>query len=160
MQKTIMIMLIGIPGSGKSYLANMLSEFLGAVIHSADDLREELYGNVNDVSKNTELFDELHRRIRKDVKNGQSVIVDATNIYNIHRKQFLHSIENIDCIKLSIYMMTPYEQCLKNNKSRKRIVPEDIIKNMWLNLEIPNKNEGFDESIAIMNIPLTKFDVK
>ena len=45
-----MIMMCGLPGSGKSTYAEKLEEE-GYIIHSSDKIREEL-GDVNDQSKN------------------------------------------------------------------------------------------------------------
>lgn len=77
---TNFIMMIGLPASGKSYKAETLSKLYNAHIHSSDKLRLELFGDENIQDKNNELFAELHRRIKKDLSVGKSVIYDATNI--------------------------------------------------------------------------------
>lgn len=151
--QTIMLMMVGIPGSGKSYLSNKLSDAFQMVVHSSDDLREELFGdvNINGKETNDELFEELHKRIRADLRVGKSVIYDATNIYPMFRKDFLASLSNIECLKLSVYIMTPKYQCVKNNKRRNRKVPEDIIDSMAHKILAPDISEGFDEVIMIKN---------
>lgn len=150
--QTIMLMMVGIPGSGKSYLSNKLSDAFQMVVHSSDDLREELSGDASDMSRDTEMFYELHKRIRADLKAGKSVIYDATNIYSKYRKDFLKSLNNIECIKLAVYIMIPKYQCIKNNKRRDRKVPEDIIDSMAHKILAPDISEGFDEVIKIKKL--------
>ena len=58
-------MMVGLVGAGKSYKAQELSEEYNATIFSSDELRAELFGNVNDQSHNQELFVELHKRIKE-----------------------------------------------------------------------------------------------
>ena len=73
-----LVMLVGLPGSGKSTYAGKLKKE-GVIIHSSDRVREEL-GDVNDQSKNEEVFRILHKRIKDDLKSGKSVAYDATNL--------------------------------------------------------------------------------
>ena len=77
---TKFIMMVGLPGSGKSLRAKNLAVKENAIIHSSDNLRQELFGDKNTQDNNEELFKELHRRIKHDLKGEQNVIYDATNI--------------------------------------------------------------------------------
>ena len=142
-----MYMMIGLPGSGKSVYAKLIYNQYPSdaiAIHSSDDLREELYGDVNNQENNTDLFVELHKRIKTDLKNGKSVIYDATNISKKRRIAFLQELKNIPCVKIAICMMTPFEKCLGFNSIRKRVVPENVIKKMYMNWCPPYYHEGFD----------------
>ncbi len=60
-------MMVGLPASGKSTYAQYIAEQENAIIHSSDSLREELFGDVNENSRNDELFRELHNRIKADL---------------------------------------------------------------------------------------------
>ena len=140
-----LIMMIGIPGSGKSAEAELIAKEHNAVIHASDKLREELFQDINHQKDNGILFTELHKRIIRDLKLGLNVVYDATNINAKKRMSFLRTIRNIKCEKIGIIMATPYEQCLKNNENRERSIPEEVIKRMYLNFETPYYYEGFDE---------------
>lgn len=140
-----LIVLIGLPGSGKSTVAKDLQERENTVIHSSDKLREYLFGDINKCSKNEELFNELHKRIKQDLLNGKNVIYDATNISHKKRKAFLDNFKKIDCYKDCYLIATPYEQCLFQNNQRERKVPEYVLKNMYKNFFIPQFYEGWDE---------------
>jgi len=132
-------MMVGLPGSGKSYYASKME----AVVISSDDLRQELFGDVNDQDHNNELFNELHKRIQENLKNGVDVVYDATNLSRKRRKAFLKTLPS-DTQKYAIIMCTEYELCLENNRKRDRFVPKDVIERMYKRITIPNQEEGFD----------------
>lgn len=140
-----LIMLCGLPGSGKSIFAKNIQQRENAIIHSSDNLREELFGDINECSRNDELFKELHRRIKQNLENGNTIIYDATNTSHKKRKAFLESLRNIECYKECYIIATPYEQCLIQNNQRERKVPEFVIKKMYMNFFIPQYYEGWDQ---------------
>lgn len=58
-------MLVGLPGSGKSYIAQELMEKDKNIqLFSSDKLREELWGDESIQGDNNKLFAELHNRIK------------------------------------------------------------------------------------------------
>ena len=143
--KPVFIMMVGLPGSGKSTDASELAIAHDATIFSSDSLREELFGDINHQADNTKLFEELHKRIKDCLKEGKSAIYDATNINYKRRMAFLAELKNIPCKKICVLMATPYEECLKRNAERDRKVPEDVIKRMYMNISIPYWYEGWDD---------------
>lgn len=138
-------MLIGLPGSGKSFYAKNLSEKTEAIIHSSDAIREELLGSEEDQSESPKVFELLHCRVKKDLSNGRDVIYDATNINSKRRRAFLQELIKYDCKKIAIFIATPYEKCLERNNTRNRKVPEQVIKRMYMSFNVPCIQEGFDE---------------
>lgn len=142
--KPIFIMMCGLPSSGKSYYAKNLSTEINAIVCSSDELREEMFGDINNQANNHKLFNELHKRIKNYLRNGSNVIYDACNINSKRRRSFIQELKNIDCVKECIIMATPYEQCLRNNASRDRHVPDDVIKRMYKQWEPPYFYENFD----------------
>ncbi len=140
--------MVGLPASGKSTYAQTLSEQYNAIICSSDHIREELFNDVNDQSHNAEVFKELYIRIKNYLQNGQSVIMDSTNISYKRRMAFLQELKNIPCEKICILMATPYKECLKNNANRDRVVPEEVIERMYKNFNIPFFYEGWNQIIV------------
>ena len=55
------VMMIGLPASGKSTLAQRLARHGIFNIHSSDALRQELYGDEDVQDKNNQLFQELNQ---------------------------------------------------------------------------------------------------
>lgn len=137
-------MLVGIPGSGKSTLAQKYKND-NTIIHSSDALREELYGSEDNQDHNTELFNELHNRIKTDLNSGKNVIYDACNISSKRRTAFLKELKNIPCEKICIIAATPINICKRQNLSRERHVPEYVIDRMYQSWNTPYYFEGWDD---------------
>lgn len=145
-----LIMMVGLPGSGKSTIAKELSYRENAILHSSDDLREELFGDANNQEKNELIFQELHKRIHRDLSGGKSVIYDATNSSYKKRKVFFQTLK-IKCYKECYMVATPYEKCLEQNRNRSRRVPDEVIENIYKGFFIPQYFEGWDNIEIIHN---------
>lgn len=146
--KPYFIMMIGLPGSGKSQRAEELSRLFKANIHSSDGIRSELALYKYTHEDNGVVFNILHNRVKEDLTNGKSCIYDAYNISYKRRRQFLNELKKIDCYKICEVVATPYEICLQQNKNREAIVPESSIEKMYRSFDIPGYYEGWD-NIAI-----------
>lgn len=136
-----LVMAVGVPGSGKSTA-------VGAdMVHiSSDKLREELFGDVNDQTHNSHVFNEMARRTIENLKNGNSVYYDATNLSAKKRINFLNQLNGIsDLKKICWVFVPPREVCLLQNSSRERKVPEYVIDRMIRNFQPPHESEGWDE---------------
>jgi len=158
MESNKLIMMVGLPASGKSFVAEQLALKENAVIHSSDSLRQELFGDVNIQDKNGELFIELHNRIKRDLKEGKNVIYDATNLNYKKRKGFLEELKKINVHKQCIFVATPYEKCIEQNKVREKKVPEHVIRRMYLSTNIPQYYEGWSDIDIVWNIDGYNFD--
>ena len=142
--------MVGLPGSGKSTYAKTLTlDGKPYIIHSSDKLREELYGDAAIQGDNNKLFAELHKRIKEDLRRGENVVYDATNIKKKNRIAFLRELEDIPCHKDCIVMATEYKACVYNNEHRERKVPPEVIRRMFLNYQPPHESEGFREIIYV-----------
>lgn len=95
----ILIMLMGLSGSGKSTLAEEYAKLSGGKVFSSDKIREELFGNENDQTHNGEVFNELHKRIKKALRKNETCIYDATNLNRNKRISFLRTLSDITCEK-------------------------------------------------------------
>lgn len=137
-------MLIGLPASGKSTIAKELSKSEGAIIVSSDEIRQELLGDINDQTQNGKVFEEVEKRIKEGLLNG-NVIYDATNINYKKRRAFLQKLNKMEVEKIAVLVATPYEECLARNANRDRRVPEEVIKRMYESFYIPQYYEGFDD---------------
>ena len=138
-------MMIGLVASGKSTKAKELAKEYDATIFSSDELRVEMFHDVNDKEHNQELFVELHKRVKECLRNGKSAIYDATNLNYKKRMAFLAELKRIPCEKICVLMATPYEECLRRNSERERKVPEHAIRRMYHNINIPYWYEGWDD---------------
>lgn len=165
----LMIMMCGLPGSGKSYYANKIrifngsqrkEDFLIPKIHSSDNLREEFYGDAAIQKDNGKIFNELHNRIKTDLRNGIDVVYDATNIKTKERIQFLKELRDIQCCPICIVMATPYKVCLHNNSNRERTVPPGVARRMYMNYCPPYYGEGFKYIEYVFNHNSEDYTIK
>lgn len=147
--KPRLIVLVGLPGSGKSSIAKEIAEREeNTIIVSSDAIREELTGKVEDQSKNEEVFKIFHKRIREGLENKYNVIADATNITMKSRRAILENSKNLDVIKNCILVVKSVKQCKIDNLHRSHPVPEEVISKMLRRFQIPFNEEGFND-IAI-----------
>lgn len=139
-----LIVLVGLPASGKSTLAERLSKKENATIVSSDAIREELFSDVNHQEGNVSVFETMNERAKILLSEGRDVIYDATNI---NRKRRIHLINHeLKADEYEVYYMaTPYRLCVKRNNKRERVVPAEVIEKMYKNLHIPTKLEGWDK---------------
>lgn len=140
-------MMVGMPGSGKTYLAASL----GPTIVSPDYLREWLTGDMSDQSQNAKVFRMAHERTRAILKSGDDVVFDATNVTARARAHLLHIAEECGAEPWAIFMATPVNVCHDRNRSRDRRVPTDVMVRMWTNLGTSSpdvlRSEGWDVAV-------------
>ena len=60
-----LIVLVGLPASGKSTYANTLAEIPNTIVLSSDKLRKELLGDESCQTNNQLVFDTLYRRAKQ-----------------------------------------------------------------------------------------------
>ena len=154
-------MLVGLPASGKStYAKEIANLFEEAVIVSSDDLRVELFGDVEatDKESNQMVFQTLHKRVKELLLSGKNVIYDATNINSNRRKAFLKEISNKkykNVFKECVYFSIEIQDCYANNSNRNRHVPSEVIDRMYKTFNVPMYNEGWDNIQIIHKSPRT-----
>lgn len=140
-----LIMMVGLPGSGKSTYAEKIAKEFNATVFSSDALRKELYGSEAVQDHNEEVFDILMKRMSIALERGENVVFDAMNINSKNRRHTLRMIDRYHCEKYAMVVATPYEVCLERNAKRERNVPEWAIKRAYMNFTMPTIREGFDK---------------
>ena len=100
---TKLIVMVGLPGSGKSYYADMLCREAKTpiVVLSSDDYRKRLFGDENDQEHNDQVFKTLYADMRKYLISHVDVIFDATNTSLKSRLRVFNEIKNIECEKVA-----------------------------------------------------------
>lgn len=150
MQKFLMLM--GISGSGKSTLAQAMATEWNYKVFSSDTLREELFGNENDQTHNSEVFEELHRRILKALDAGEDCIYDATNLNRKRRIKFLDKFKKYKGLKKGIVVIaSPVEFCVARDAERSRTVGRPVIERQVSQFQMPLVEEGWDD-ISVLTL--------
>ena len=119
-----LIMVVGLPGTGKTYFAQILSESTGAWHLNSDKVRYfmGLQGQYNDTSK-AQVYQELLERAEKLLKEKHAVIVDATLYKRTLRQPY---IDLANKLKVPIFWieMQAHEAIVKERVSKKRAFSE------------------------------------
>lgn len=140
------IMLVGIPAVGKdTWAREYIKQYPDTIIHSSDDIREELYGDASHQGSPIKVFELMRSRTLRDLLAGKDVIYNATNIKYKDRKPILSQLKKIN--NLTCYckiFVAPVEVCKERNAKRDRVVPNFVYDSMLKSFQIPFYNEGFD----------------
>ena len=137
------IMMIGVPGSGKSTWAlNYVLEHPNdeVQIYSSDFYRLMLFGDENDQTHNNEVFSAMYQDIRKAYQDGVDIIIDATNLSYKDRTRTRNSLRGVP-ITHCVILATPIEKCIERDSHRSRTVGEEVIKRCVCKFEIPTYDE-------------------
>jgi predicted kinase len=148
-------LLIGPPASGKTTLAGVLAELTGAVVVSTDVLRCELFGDAAVQGPWRDIEALLHQRLREAVAAGTPVIVDATHARRPWRLAITQALSLPAPVEwIGWWLYTPLATCLQWNQSRKRLVPEPVIRELAAALADPalgpSRAEGFATVVAVV----------
>lgn len=137
-------MLIGIQGSGKSTYVS--DSGINAVHLSSDALRKEFYGDETVQDNPAFIFEEMKRRTVAHLLAGNDVMYDATNV-NAKKRRVLLSYLKAQVKDLetnALYLYTDFEECVRRNNSRDRVVPYEVLKRTYKALQVPTYSEGWD----------------
>lgn len=144
-----LVVMSGVPGSGKSYFSNTLKRIKGSHVYivSSDQIRAMLCGNQQDLSHDKvvwEMYYELAKAYSKDPDG--IVILDSTNSttnYRVDSVKPLKSYFNeIDLVSFKLDKTT----VLNQNLQRDWPIPTDALKDLIERFEVPNEidKEFFD----------------
>ena len=146
MNRPSLIILVGIPGSGKStYAKKYISEYPKTPVHlSSDKIREELYGDESIQGNPAEVFSLMQKRAIEALNNGNDVIYDATNITRKDRAGIIGICPKFAKIETHI-IWAPIEVCIERDSKRERTVGKEVIDKMLKRFQAPYYDEGIDE---------------
>ena len=148
----VVAMMVGVPGSGKSYIAQKMSEQLQWPVLSSDATRSELTGDENDLSRDKEVWPLLYSRAGQLLQQSESLIIDATHNNQPQRVTDIARYRAMGARTVSgIHVDTALDLCLQRNASRDRVVPDFVIKKFWNNLyrNPASISDGFDAVYTI-----------
>jgi len=142
-----MVILMGLPGSGKSTLANQFKDF--------KIINQDKIGNRYDC-----LF-----AAEKHLSEGQSVVIDRTNINKKQRKYFIEIANKLDVNVYCVYLDIPKESCIKNilHRPNHETLPSGagrdkinkVVSKFEKDMQFPELEEGFEEVILLNSVTVS-----
>lgn len=168
------ILLCGVPASGKSTYGKMLKDYSEKLekrvsLISRDDIRFKILDeynldNSNYFAKEDEVFDAFVEEINKAIEQNHLTIVDATHINAASRNKILSKIdsdrEHYPHSLSIIYFDTKPEVCNERNRARswKYRVPESTMKRMFIQSSKP-KLEQLNDIVKWKFTSITCYEV-
>lgn len=145
MNRPSLILLVGIPGSGKTtYAEKYIKEHHNTIHLSSDKIREELWGNEATQGDNNKVFSLMQYRAIEALNNGQSVVYDATNVTRKDRSYIITLCPKFAKIECHI-IWAPIETCIERDAARERTVGKEVIDRMLKRFQAPYYDEGINE---------------
>lgn len=151
-----LIIMVGLPGSGKSTIAKELNIDNNYTILSSDAYRAKILGDENDQSNGAKVFDILYSDMKSLLLADCNVIFDATNTSMKARRRIFAELDsikkeleelNLEITTIAYVVPTPISECIKRDSRRNRTVGVDVIKKFYYSFQMPQKFEGFDEVV-------------
>ena len=117
--KPFLVVVSGLPGTGKSYFCHQLTQRLPAVILESDALRKALFPSPSYSSaESAHLFRACHQLIESLLKKGIPLIFDATNLSELHREHLYSVAERLDVKLILVRVDAPPELVYQRLKAR------------------------------------------
>jgi predicted kinase len=114
-----LLILTGLPASGKTTVARRLSGIAdGVVIISSDDIRKKAKRRV---------WDLMERKVAQGLGEGSIVIADATNYDRPHRDRFADVARGLGCPHWVAYLKADLGVLLERNEGREDSIPPGAI---------------------------------
>jgi predicted kinase len=142
-----LIMVSGLPGTGKSFFCRKLAERLSFLILASDTLRKIMFPSPEyKESENKRLFSACHVLIEELLKKGIPVIFDATNLLEHHREYFYRAAERAGAKLILVWVEAPTEVVRQRLLAReKTVMPRFDSEAGW---EVYNKMKPRREKIS------------
>lgn len=99
LQKPKLIILMGLPGAGKSYLANWLEKKHKAKVLSGEDMAVKMFGTSRcKAGEYSLVYQTIRQQAQKLLKKGFTVVIDGTNLKYEYRKAIYEEVGREDTI--------------------------------------------------------------
>ncbi len=116
-----LIIISGLPGTGKSYLSKRLAERVPFLVIESDALRKTLFSPPSySFRESTRLFRTIHRLLRELLNKGIPLILDATNLSERFREQLYSIADRLNVRLILVRVEAPPEVVYQRLEGRAR----------------------------------------
>jgi predicted kinase len=138
--KGVVVLAIGLPGSGKSSWFKRHN----VVPLSSDLVRSLLFDDVREQRFQDLVFSNLRSMLKaRLIAKRPMNYVDATNLTPQERQHWIKLAKDYQYEVQAVFFDVPLEVCIERHERRDRVVPEDVMRRMAAKLKPPSFEEGF-----------------
>lgn len=166
MQKPFLLIICGIPSSGKSTLvkevASRLEKDYGyfTVAVTSDAFRHMVptYSRMFEPELEYFVREATHRTVEEALRRKLLVISDDVNYYRSIRRQLKRIAKRAGASFAIVYVDTPLEVALRWNGERGEPVPNTVIEEMYHKLDRPGEKYRWDTPLLIVDPSKSRLD--
>jgi protein phosphatase len=125
--KVNLVILCGVPASGKSTFAKEFCEKNGVVHVSTDGIRAEIGSGEGDQTVSGAAFVIARKRIMQSLAAGKNALIDATNVNPKARKDWIKIGREANAFITAVAFEVSKDEVYKRNEQRERKVFTEII---------------------------------
>jgi predicted kinase len=138
--KGVVVLAIGLPGSGKSSWFKRHN----VVPLSSDLMRSLLFDDVREQRFQDLVFSNLRSMLKaRLIAHRPMNYVDATNLTPQERQHWIKLAKDYQYELHAIFFDVPLDVCIERHQRRDRVVPDDVMRRMAAKLKPPTFEEGF-----------------
>ncbi|MDO8751377.1 MAG: ATP-binding protein [Dehalococcoidia bacterium] len=125
--RPVLIVVSGLPGTGKSFFSRSLARQFPLVILETDLLRQRLVARpTHSTEESQRLFAVVHLVIERLLRGGAPVLLDATNLVERHREILYHLAEQTGAKLILVQTRAPREVAMQRLRARaEQPAPQD-----------------------------------
>lgn len=140
-----LIILVGIPGAGKSYFGERFGNTFKAPVINQGKLQKELFGELRDDVHEAELADQVARTMLSElVKTGATIVYDGPTDSRVKRQELIRFAHSVDYSPVMVWVQTDSSEAARRATNRRKadgFLTEAQFDSAVRHFTIPNQNE-------------------
>jgi predicted kinase len=127
-QESDIVLMAGLPGSGKSFVGRAIASFIGAEVLRSDDIRQVTFADSGRLEQDSSLYAPksevvyayMRQRMVEIALNGGKVVVDATHMNN-HRVVAIDALRSAHLLDSSVMVLVESDPEIVIARQRSRM---------------------------------------
>ena len=135
-------LMTGVSGSGKTTFAKEFARKNNLRCLNIDNFYYATFGDENIHKHEFDVWMMFYRAIEIASRDNTDIIIDTNSPTISNRDEIYNWFGHMFSENYMIYIYAPIQLCLKNNTSRRRIIPKNELIKMYNDYEVPHPDEA------------------